>query len=138
VSKTSLGGLLLALGLVMLWLFTFVVKLSVSLPSGLDFIAILLLGVVPAVVGAAILWAGFRDSSKRRDPESERLASIKDQIVWRSLARDGRITTAEAATHVGRPESEVEVALMSLVSEGRATAEPGEAGAIVYRIESAI
>jgi hypothetical protein len=32
----------------------------------------------------------------------------------------------------------VEFALMALVSDGRAVAEPGEAGEIVYRIESAL
>ncbi len=55
-----MGGLLLAAGLLMLSLFTF------------DFIAIFALGIVPAVVGAAILWAGWRASSRRSDPEHER------------------------------------------------------------------
>ncbi len=132
MSKTSLGGLLLTLGLVMLTLFWFVV----SLPSGLDFIAIFTLGVVPAVVGAAMFWAGWRGPGKS-DPEQERLDSLKDQIVWRALAQDGRITAAEAAAHSGLPEMEVELALMSLVADGRATAQPGD-GAIVYRIESAV
>jgi cadmium resistance protein CadD (predicted permease) len=132
VSKTSLGGLLLTLGLVMLTLFWFVV----SLPSGLDFIATFTLGVIPAVVGAAMLWAGWRGAGKG-DPEQERLASLKDQIIWRALAQDGRITAAEAAAHSGLPEMEVELALMSLVADGRASAEPGD-GAIVYRIESAV
>jgi hypothetical protein len=132
VSKTSLGGLLFTFGLVMLTLLWFVV----SLPSGLDFIAIFTLGVVPAVVGAAMFWAGWRGASKS-DPEQERLASLKDQIVWRALAQEGRITAAEAATHSGLPEMEVELALMSLVADGKATAEPGD-GSIVYRIESAV
>ncbi len=132
MSKTSLGGLLLTFGLVMLTLFWFVV----SLPSGLDFIAIFTLGVVPAVVGAAMLWAGWRAAGKR-DPEQERLDSLKDQIIWRALAQDGTITAAQAADHSGLPEMEVELALMSLVADGRATAEPGD-GAIVYRIESAV
>ncbi len=128
-----MGGLLLALGLVMLWLFTFVV----SLPSGLDFIAVFALGVIPLVAGIAMLWAGWRKSSKS-DPESERLSGIKDQIVWRAMAQGGRITAAEAAAQVGLPEMEVGLALMSLLSEGRASAEAGEAGQIVYRVESPV
>ncbi len=118
----------------MLWLLTF----AVSLPSGLDFIALLLLGVIPAVVGAALLWAGFRGSNKRQSPEAERLAGIKDQITWRAIAQGGRITVAEAVAHSGLPQLEVEHALMSLVSDGRAAAEPGQEGDIVYRIESSL
>jgi hypothetical protein len=132
VSKTSFGGLLLTLGLVMLALFWFVV----SLPAGIGFIAIFALGVIPAVVGAAMLWAGWRVAGKS-DPEQERLASLKDQIVWRALAQDGRITASEAAVHSGLAEMEVELALMSLVADGKATAEPGD-GTIVYRIVSAV
>jgi cadmium resistance protein CadD (predicted permease) len=132
VTRTSLGGLLLALGLVMLWLFTFVV----SLPSGLEFIASLTLGVVPAVAGVALLWAGWRSSGKSGDPEAIRVAGVKEQIVWRAVAQGGRITAAEAAAHVGQPEMQIEHALMSLVAEGRAAAEPGAGGEIVYRIDS--
>jgi hypothetical protein len=113
----------------MLWLFTFVV----SLPSGLDFIAIFALGIIPVVAGSATLWSGWRKSGKR-DPESERLTGVKDQIVWRAMAQGGRITVAEAATHAGLPEMEVELALMSLVADGRASAEAGEAGEIVYQV----
>ncbi len=116
----------------MLWLLTFVV----SLPSGLDFIALLVLGVLPAVVGAALLWAGYRGKKKSHSPEAERLSSVKDQIVWRAIAQGGRITAADAATHYGLTEVEVEHALMSLVAEGKAAAEPGSAGGIVYRIDS--
>lgn len=129
MTRTSFGGLLLALGLVMLWLFTFVV----GLPSGLEFTASLTLGVVPAVVGAAILWAGWR--GKRRDASSEQSSAVKDQIVWRAVAQDGRITAAEAATHIGLPEPQIEQALMSLVAEGRAAVEPGADGEIVYQID---
>jgi hypothetical protein len=125
--------LLLLLGLVMLWLFTFVV----SLPSGLDFIAIFALGIIPSVAGAAALWSGWRTSGKS-DPEFERLSSIKDQIIWRAMALGGRITADEAAAHAGLPEMEVELVLMSLVSEGRASAEAGEGGRIVYQIVSPV
>lgn len=118
----------------MLGLFTLVV----DLPGGVDIVANFLLGIVPAVVGVALLWASYRSSSRQQDPEVERLAGIKDQIVWRALAQGGRITAAEAATHAGLPEMEVEHALMSLVSEGRAAVEPGESGSIVYRIESPV
>ncbi len=118
----------------MLGLFTF----AVDLPGGVEFLASFALGVIPAVVGAAILWAGWRAASAKRDPALERLAGAKDQIIWRALAQGGRITAAEAAPIVGLPELEVEHALMSLVSEGRATAEAGDSGGIVYRIESPI
>lgn len=133
MSRSFLGGLLLALGLTVLWLLTFVV----SLPSGLEFIAVFLLGVMPAVVGFAMLYAGWR-SGKHRDPEAERLAGIKDQIVWRAMAQEGVITAAEAAAHAGLPETEVELALMSLLSEGRASAEADDNGQIVYRITSPV
>ena len=116
----------------MLAVFTFLV----SLPSGLQMTAAFLLGLVPAVVGAAMLWAGYRSSSSARDPEAERLASIKDQIVWRAIAQNGRITAAEAAGQTGLAPTEAEHALMLLVSEGRAAVEPGESGDIVYRIDS--
>ena len=129
MSKTSLGGLLLTLGLVMLTLFWFVV----SLPSGLDFIATFTLGVIPAVVGAAMLWAGWRGAGKG-DPEQERLASLKDQIVWRAMGQGNRITAAEVAGQTGMTEGDAELALMALVSEGRAVAEADESGSIVYRI----
>jgi hypothetical protein len=132
VSRTSLGGLLLLLGLVLLWLFTFVV----NLPGGLDFVAIFALGILPAVAGAATLWSGWRKSGK--SPESERLSGVKDQIIWRAMATGGRITAGEAAAHAGLPEMEVELALMSLVSEGRASAEAGEGGQIVYQIVSPV
>jgi hypothetical protein len=114
----------------MLWLFTFVVDLS----SGMAFLAIFLLGVVPIVAGAAML----RASRKRDRSDDGRLATIKDQIVWRAMAQGGRITASEATQHAGVPQTEVEYALMALVSEGRAAAEPGEAGEIVYRIESPV
>lgn len=116
----------------MLGLFTVVV----DLPGGVDFAATFVLGVVPAVVGVALLWGGYRSSSRPQDPEAERLASIRDQIVWRATAQGGRIAAAEAAAHVGLTELEVEHALMPLVSDGRATVEAGESGSIVYRIES--
>jgi cadmium resistance protein CadD (predicted permease) len=133
VSRSFLGGLLLALGLTVLWPLTFVV----SLPGGLESIAVFLLGVIPAAVGFAMLYAGWR-SGKRRDPEAERLAGIKDQIVWRAVAQDGKITAAEAAAHAGLPEMEVELALMSLLSEGRASAEADDDGQIVYRVLSPV
>jgi hypothetical protein len=90
------------------------------------------------VVGAAILWASFRVSAVRQDPEGERMALIKDQIVWRAVAQGGRITSAEAAVHAGLPPLEVEHAMMSLVSEGHAIVEPGESGDIVYRVDSPV
>jgi hypothetical protein len=118
--------------LVILAMFMFVVRL----PDGLQITGTFVLGILPAVVGAAVLWSGFRSGSKSQDPEAERLAGVKEQIVWKAVAQDGRITPAEAAAHAGLPPMEVELALMSLVAEGRAAVEPGESGEIVYRIVS--
>lgn len=112
----------------MLLLFTFVVNLR----GGAAFLAIFVLGVVPAVAGFAVL----RASRKRGKSEHDNLGTIKDQVVWRAIAQGGRITAAEAALHAGVPQPEVEFALMALISDGRAVAEPGEAGEIVYHIES--
>ena len=123
-----MGGLLVVVGVVMLLLFTF----AVNLEGGTAFLAIFVLGVVPTVTGFAVL----RASRKRAKPQHDKLRAIKDQVVWRALAQGGRITAAEAALHAGAPRPEVELALMGLVSDGRALAEPGEAGEIVYRIES--
>lgn len=131
MSKGVIGGILTLFGLVMLVVFGFVL----NLPEGLSFTASFLLGVVPAVGGVAMLWANMRGSTKRRDPEVERLNAIKDQIVWRALALGGRITAAQAADQGDLAPMDAEHALMSLVSEGRAAVEPGEAGEIVYRVE---
>lgn len=123
-----MGGLLVVVGVVMLLLFTFVVNLQ----GGTAFLAIFILGVVPTVTGFAVL----RASRRRAKPQHDKLSAIKDQLVWRALAQGGRITAAEAALHAGVPQLEVEFALMALVSDGRAMAEPGEAGEIVYRVDS--
>ena len=130
MSKSLLGGLLLVMGLAMLGLFTF----GISLPEGLGFVANFVLGVVPAVVGAALVWAGFRGSVQRRDPEAERLNMIKDQVVWRAMAQGGRITASEVASHGNVPPLEAEHALMTLVAEGRAFVESADSG-VVYRVE---
>ncbi|MGD8866339.1 MAG: hypothetical protein PVI01_01890 [Gemmatimonadales bacterium] len=123
-----MGGLLVVVGVVMLLLFTFVVNLQ----GGTAFLAIFILGVVPTVTGFAVL----RASRKRAKPQHDKLNAIKDQLIWRAVAQGGRITAAEAALQAGVPQLEVEFALMALVSDGRAMAEPGEAGEIVYRIDS--
>lgn len=132
VRGSSYGGLLLVLGLVMLGLFTF----AVDLPSGLDFIAILVLGIVPAVVGLALIWARWRRPGRASDPEAQRLAGLKEQIIWRAVARGGEITVTEASAHSGVSATDAEHALMVLVAEGRARVEPGSGGEIVYRIDS--
>ena len=134
MSKTAKGGLLLALGLVIVAGSIFVL----DLPSGLRISVTFLFGIVPAVIGAAMIWSGYRSTAKDRDPESARLAGIKEQIVWRAVAQGGRITAAEAAAHAGLAPMEAEHALMTLVSEGRAAVEPGEEGDIVYRIDSPV
>lgn len=128
MSRSALGGLLVVVGVVMLLLFTFVVNLG----GGTAFLVVFILGVVPTVTGFAVL----RASRKRGKSGHDKLGMVKDQVVWRAIAQGGRITAAEAALHAGVPQPEVEFALMALVSDGRAAAEPGEAGEIVYRIES--
>lgn len=109
---------------------------AVDLPSGLDFIILLALGIVPAVIGLALLSAGRRRSKKKSDPDAQRFEGLKEQIVWRAIARGGAITSAEVVAHTGAPPADAEYALMLLVSEGRAQVEPGAAGEVVYRIES--
>ncbi|UCF18992.1 MAG: hypothetical protein JSU87_13820 [Gemmatimonadota bacterium] len=134
MSRSSLGGLLLALGLVALGLFSFVL----DLPSGLSFAATFFLGVLPTVGGLALIWAGWRSSGIQKDPEAARLAGVRDQIVWRAVALGGRITAVEAAAHGGLNPPDAERILMSLVADGRAQVEAGESGDIVYRIDSPV
>lgn len=124
--------MLLVFGAVMLALFTFAVDLS----DGLEFGANLVLGIVPLATGFALLWSNWRG---RRASDGDSMTSgIREQIIWRAVAMGGRITAMEAAAHCGLPEPEVEQVLLSLVSEGRADAEPGDGGGIVYRIESPV
>lgn len=106
--------------------------------GGLALMGYLLLGLAIVVIGGAILWALFRRSTvSRRDPEAERIDSLKDQIIWRAIGQGNRITAAEAAAQSGVTEGEAEMALLALVSEGRAAAEPGESGGVVYRVDAA-
>lgn len=116
----------------MLVLLTFVV----SLPSSLQITATFLLGVVPFFVGAAMIWHGYRSGSRSQNPEEARLAGIKEQIFWKAIAQEGRITAAEAAAHAGLSATDVERALLSLVAEGRAVVEPAQSGDVVYRVQS--
>ncbi|MGD2151659.1 MAG: hypothetical protein PVG79_00235 [Gemmatimonadales bacterium] len=105
--------------------------------GGLALMGYLLLGLAIIVIGGAILLALFRRSTvSRRDPEAERIDSLKDQIIWRALGQGSLITAAEAAAQSGLSEADAEMALMALVSDGRAVAEANESGGIVYRIEA--
>lgn len=105
--------------------------------GGLALMGYLLLGLAIVVIGGAISLALFRRSAvSRRDPEAERIHSLKDQIIWRALGQGNRITAAEAAAQSGSSELDAEMALMALVSEGRAVAEASESGGIVYRIDA--
>ena len=132
MNTKSWGNLLLVFGALMLALFTF----AFDLPQGLDFGANFVLGIVPVATGLALLWWNWR--SRRADQANSGIGAIRDQIIWRAVALGGSITSAEAAAHCGLPEPMVEHVLMSLVSEGRADAEPGDGGGIVYRIESPV
>lgn len=108
-----------------------------SSSGGLALMGYLLMGLAIIIVGGAILLALFRRSTvSRRDPEAERADNLKDQIIWRALAQENRITAADVAAHFGITEADAEMALMALVSEGRAVAEPNEEGGIVYRIDA--
>ncbi len=127
-----MGGLLLVLGLVIAGLFTF----AVDLPSGPSFAVILILGLIPAAVGLGLLWSSWRRPGRSSDPDAERITRLKEQVVWRAVARGGEITAAEAAAHTGMESQEAEYALMLLVSEGRARVEPGPTGEIVYHIDA--
>ncbi len=106
-----------------------------SSSGGLALIGYLLLGLALVVIGGAILMALFRRSVRRSEPEAERFGNVKDQIIWRTMAGGSRVTAAEVAAQSGLSEADAELALMALVSEGRAVAEASEAG-VVYRIES--
>ena len=81
------------------------------------------------------LWVRTRRSKGRQDPEAQLQQEIQEQITWRAMAQGGGITVEEAVTHGGRSPADVERALMILVAEGRARAELGDDGQIVYRIE---
>ena len=92
--------------------------------------------VVVGFLGIGLfLWARMRRSKGRETPDSQLEKEIRDQIIWRAMAQGGRITREEAAAHGGRSPMDVERALMSLVAEGRATAEAGDDGGIVYRVD---
>ncbi|UCC73605.1 MAG: hypothetical protein JSV86_03305 [Gemmatimonadota bacterium] len=109
-----------------------------SSSGGLALMGYLLLGLAIVIIGGAVLLALFRRSAvTRRDPEAERLDNLKDQIIWRALGQGTRVTAAEVAAQSGLTEADAELALMALVSEGRAVAEPGESGGVIYRIGSA-
>lgn len=135
--KTSLtylviGGLSLLAGL---WM---VLPLGRSpdagFPSGWSY----LVGFMLLLIGAGLLLVGWRRhrNAGSSGPEEDRLQEIQNQVIWRSMAQGGRITATEVATQAGLPLPEVERALLSLVAEGRAEAEPGDGGQVVYRIEA--
>ncbi len=109
----------------------------VSLPAGLKFIAYFLFAITPIALGVALIWTGWRGSAGS-SPEVQEKANIKDQIIWRALAKGGHITVSEVADMVDLLPSDAELVLMSLVAEGRAVAEPKDSGEVVYRIESLI
>lgn len=105
--------------------------------GGLALIGYLLLGLAIVIIGGAVLLALFRRFTvKRRDPEAERIDNLKDQIIWRALAEGIQITATEVAAQSGVTEADAELALMALVSDGRAVVEPGESGGVVYRIDT--
>lgn len=131
MSRSFIGGVLVVFGLVVLAVSAFAVRV----PGSLKFLTNFLLVVLPIVSGSAMLWVGWRRSAKRRDPEAARQAEIKDRIVWKAAAQGGRIKEAEAIAHGGAPRTEVEHALIALVSEGRAAIEAGEEGEVVYRVD---
>lgn len=135
--KTSLtylviGGLSLLAGL---WM---VLPLGRSpdagFPSGWSYLA----GFMLLLIGAGLLLVGWRRHRRAQssDPEEGRLEEIKNQVIWRSMAQGGRVTASEVAAQGGLPLPEVERALLSLVAEGRAEAEPGDGGQIFYRVEA--
>ncbi len=109
----------------------------VSLPAGLKFIAYFLFAITPIALGVALIWTGWRGSAGS-SPEVQEKANIKDQIIWRALAKGGHITVSEVADMVDLLPSDAELVLMSLVAEGRAAAELDDSGEVVYRIESLI
>lgn len=133
MTRSTLGGVLAAFGFVMVAVLAFVVHLP---SEGLKFAAHFFLGVVPIVAGAALLWSDRRGSRSRESPEERALSGIKDQVLWRAMAGGGRITAADVAAQGELPRVDVERALLSLVAEGRAAAEAGEDGEIVYVIQS--
>ncbi len=129
-----MGGLLLFLGLASTVLLTSVV----DLPREVSFALAFAFGILPATLGAAIAWSGWRAAQAGRARSADRLADVKEQIVWRAIAQGGRITAAEAAAQSGLPETQIEHALIALVADGRAAVEPGAEGTIVYRIDSPV
>ena len=99
---------------------------------------ILVLGlaaIVMLVVGM-LLWSRRRRAKSGEHDQSQDQQLIREQIIWRAVAQGGKITVAEAVTHGGQPPMEVERVLMTLVAEGRARAEAGENGEIVYFVDS--
>lgn len=107
--------------------------------SGLAFhgvILILGLAAIVMLVMAVLLWSRRRRKKSGEGAVSEDQRLIREQIIWRAVAQGGKITVAEAAAHGGQQPPEVERVLMALVAEGRARAEAGENGEIVYYVDS--
>lgn len=104
MSRSVLGGVLLMFGLGMLRLFAFALRLPGDLRFGVGFS----FGVIPTVAGAALLWSGWRISSRGQDPETPRINAMRDPIFWRAMALGGQITSVNAAAHAGAQRAEAE------------------------------
>lgn len=106
--------------------------------SGFAFNSVILilgLAAVILIIMVLLVWSRRRRESDD-ESESGEQRLIREQIIWRALAQGGKITVAEAAAHGGQAPFDVERALMALVAEGKARAEAGEEGDIVYYIDS--
>lgn len=107
--------------------------------SGFAFNSIILilgLAAIVMLIMAMLLWSRRRRKRPGEDAVSQDQRLIREQIIWRAVAQGGKITVADAAAHGGQPPLEVERVLMTLVAEGRARAEAGENGEIVYYVDS--
>lgn len=124
------GAILLLMSLFMLLgFFTADKDMSVG-ARGMSF---LVLVVIPALGGSALLLAHFRARrSLSRGRESLRRQTEEAEVLRLAKRRDGRLTVIEVVAETGMDAAKAQDTLTSLVTQGLGDLDLDEPGAIVY------